>query len=76
MPRHIDLTDDEYRELSNLLQLYCVLGVDLYIRGIAQPSRPVLGGVFGKLVRVVVPEPDPNDAPINGQPADTPEPPT
>jgi hypothetical protein len=63
MLRQIDLTDDEYRELANLLQLYCVLEVNLYIRGIAQPSRPVLFGVFDKLTRVVTPETDPNDAP-------------
>lgn len=45
----VSLTRKEWSEVSNLLQIMTVFGVQLHMQGDCHPNREILKGVFDKL---------------------------
>lgn len=49
----LELTDEEFSELADLLQLMTVLNIQLYMRG-KQPDRVRLSSIFDKICKATV----------------------
>ncbi|MCK9458609.1 MAG: hypothetical protein M0R80_03135 [Proteobacteria bacterium] len=49
----LELSDEEFFELADLLQLMIVLNVKLYIQG-QQPNRQLLSGIWDKICKKTI----------------------